>query len=402
MEEGLGNTLPFKYPFSDFLFTVVGLFCFVLDMVLDVWAVASFYLEGEYVYMGMLVFLLLGSSLLVQAFSLLWYLCDKDGTETRTGGLVKNLRSLKILHVFQMGVFVRYAGVVSVSICGFCYKKRYMEGDAVFLSHDLSLLRLFETFSESAPQLVLMVTIIIGEGSVDLITILKAIGSASAISVSVTMYHRSLRSFLPSKAKQGWLSSVVYFLWNLLLIGPRVAAVSLFASAFPCYIAAHFLCSWMVLFLFASQLNTDLMDSIGGERLYQATIGLIWYFSWFHVTRGTSRWISTIYHTWIAVDIVILCGLWIWQTKESPPYFDLPLEPCVIFVVNMLLYFSGLGLKVIYYKYCHPKCTLQIEPDTDSQEGEDEVDFRCMVSSQPKPSARVNKRMRNLAETFYS
>uniref|UniRef100_A0A3P8YNW9 XK-related protein n=1 Tax=Esox lucius TaxID=8010 RepID=A0A3P8YNW9_ESOLU len=257
------------------------------------------------------------------------------------------------------------------------------------------ILRFMETFSESAPQLVLMLTIFIMREDLGPIT-------TSAISVSVTMYHRSLRSFLPSKANQGWRSSVVYFLWNLLLIGPRVAAVSLFASAFPCYIAAHFLCSWMVLFLFASQLNRDFMDSIGGERLYQATVGLIWYFSWFHVTRGTSRWISTIYHTWIAVDIVILCGLWIWQTKESPPYFDLPLESYVIFVVNMLLYFSGLGLKVIYYKYCHPKFTLQIEPDTDSQEGEDEVDFHCMVSSQPKPSTRVNKRMRNLAETFYS
>ncbi|XP_045078194.1 XK-related protein 8-like [Coregonus clupeaformis] len=76
-------------------------------MGLDACAVVSFYQEEAYVFMGLLVFLLLGSSALVQAFSWLWHHYDKEGTETRTESLVKNLCCLKILHVFQMGVYLR-------------------------------------------------------------------------------------------------------------------------------------------------------------------------------------------------------------------------------------------------------------------------------------------------------
>lgn len=85
---------------------------FLLDVALDVWAVVTFYQEEAYVFMGLLVFLLLGSSALVQVFSWLWYHYDKDGTETRTESLVKNLCSLKILHFFQMGVYLRWSSTV--------------------------------------------------------------------------------------------------------------------------------------------------------------------------------------------------------------------------------------------------------------------------------------------------
>uniref|UniRef100_A0A4W5QFW5 XK-related protein n=1 Tax=Hucho hucho TaxID=62062 RepID=A0A4W5QFW5_9TELE len=425
MEEDGGSPL-FKHTVSDFLLTVGGLVFFLLDVGLDAWAVVSFYQEEDYVFMGLLVFLLLGSSALVQAFSWLWYHYDKDGTETTTESLVKNLCSLKILHLFQMGVYLRYAGVVRISICGFCCGKRYMDGDAVYLTHDLSLLRLIEAFSESTPQLVLMITIIVQRGEVEPITILKALGSASAIAISVTMYHRSLRSFLPDKAKQGWFSSVVYFLWNLLLIGPRVGAVALFASAFPCFITAHFLSSWMVLFFFAWRLKTDFMDSAGGEWLYRATIGLIWYFSWFNVIKGDTRCRSTLYHTWIGVDIGMLCGLWVWQMKKNPPYFELPLDPHVILGIMISFYIVGLGLKVIYYTYSHPKIAqlredercLKAEPRSEPEDltsdSHDEVDSRVMShrmgptepvktsSGPPEPVIRVNKRMRNLADNFYS
>lgn len=44
------------------------------------------------------------------------------------------------------------------------------ESIAVSLNHDLSMLRIIETFAESAPQLTLMLTIILQQGYPDLIT----------------------------------------------------------------------------------------------------------------------------------------------------------------------------------------------------------------------------------------
>lgn len=47
----------------------------------------------------------------------------------------------------------------------------------VYLSHDLSMLRLVETFSESAPQLVFMLTIILRRGQFDPVTGAEKINS---------------------------------------------------------------------------------------------------------------------------------------------------------------------------------------------------------------------------------
>lgn len=65
----------------------------------------------------------------------------------------------------------RHAGVLETSVHSLCAKQPGSHGDyAVFLSHDLCMLRLIETFSESAPQLVLMLTIILQRGQLDPVT----------------------------------------------------------------------------------------------------------------------------------------------------------------------------------------------------------------------------------------
>ncbi len=51
----------------------------------------------------------------------------------------------------------------------------FREGMGMYLIHDLQMLRLFETFSESAPQLTLMMSIILQRGELELITGLSQI-----------------------------------------------------------------------------------------------------------------------------------------------------------------------------------------------------------------------------------
>ena len=242
---------------------------------------------------------------------------------------------------------------------------------------------------------------------------LKAIGSALAIACSVTMYHRSLRSFLVDKENQQVTSSVVYFLWNLLLIAPRLTALALFASVLPCFILTHFICSWMMLFFFAWRSKTSFMDSAFGEWLYRATVGLIWYFDWFNVVDGKTRYQTLLYHGYILADISLLCGLYCWmKMSPEPPYLDTPLLNAIITAASVVgVYILGLFLKVIYYKCCHPNL-VQLKGDTPT----DEVDFPLRSSSEGhSPVAmtrtfviaecdimRCNKRMKKLAENFYS
>lgn len=405
--------LPSKYSCLDILFTFGGLVFFLADILLDVWAVVTFYQEEAYVCLGFLVFLLVGSSALAQVYSWLWYSYDDYTGETNLEKSV-NRHSLKALHVFQMGVYLRYCGLLEVSMYRFCTKKQYQDNVAVYLSHDLSMLRLIETFSESAPQLVLMITVILQKGDMEPMTMLKALGSASAIACSVTMYHRSLRSFLPDKASQTWMSSIMYFLWNLLLIIPRVVALALFISVLPCYIFPHFLSSWIILAFCAWRSDTDFMDSPGAEWLYRATVGLIWYFSWFNATEGQTKWKTALYHSLIGLDIAMLYGLWFWQITKVPPYFELTLPPYAI-MSTAGLYIVGLILRSIYYLCCHSNVADKKKASTETEimalkmnigdtvdsclQNGDGLMFRS--STVPQQVPRENKRMKKLAANFY-
>lgn len=428
----------FKYSAVDFLLTCLGLVFLLLDIVLDVFAVVSFYQEKAYASLGFLLLFLLGSSVLVQAFSWLWYSYEDFKRETKVESCLSPCQ-LRLLHVLQLGIYFRHAGVVEVSVLSFFTKTQGPEDRAVFLSHDLSLLRLIETFSESSPQLVLMLAIILQRGQLDPVTVLKALGSASAIAFSVTMYHRSLRSFLPDKENQRVTSSAVYFLWNLCLILSRLVALALFASVLPCFIFTHFLCSWLLLFFVAWRTKTDFMESPGGEWLYRATVGLIWYFAWFSVFDGRTRYRMLLYHGYKLADVSLLCGLWCWKITYEPFHLEISPVYAIITAVSVVAaYILGLLFKMIYYKCYHPNLgreELKGDPTGDGVTGSrspsgDVVDHlvtgashdvtepqllslqvslhthdvtdRSWSSPAAPSGKRCNKRMRKMAENFYS
>ncbi|XP_030597670.1 XK-related protein 8-like [Archocentrus centrarchus] len=407
-----GTEAEFKYCSRDFLFTCVGLLLFLLDIGLDMLAAVSLYHEKAYVYFSLLLLFLFGSSVLVQVYSWLWYSYDEFKMKTKIEK-VPSMSQLKVLHVFQLGIFLRYAGVMEKSVQSLYKKRADAEGVAKFLRQDLRILRFVETFSESAPQLALMLTIILREGRLDPVTVLKAVGSTLAIASFLTTYHHSVRSFLCEKEKHHIISLVLYFSWNLLLISSRLAALALFASVLPCFIFTHFICSWLVLFFFAWRSKTDFMDGPGGEWLYRATVGLIWYFDWFNVTEGNTRNRTVLYHGFMLADISVLCGVWCWRMSTDPPEFVVqPLHALITAVCVAGVYVLGLLLKVIYYKCFHPNLDgdqlkgasteQQPEYELTGQNKEEHPEDGVGVHRSVTPPAHCHKRMRKLALNFYS
>ena len=103
----------FFYPVSDFMLNTFGLGFFFLDMVLDISAVVDFYQKEAYVSMGVLIFLLLGSSVLLQIFSWLWYNYSSEEESMCLSKYMYLEKYLKnrifcgVLHVCQLGVFLR-------------------------------------------------------------------------------------------------------------------------------------------------------------------------------------------------------------------------------------------------------------------------------------------------------
>ncbi|XP_036421900.1 XK-related protein 8.3 [Colossoma macropomum] len=393
-----------RYSWLDFLFAVIGVCTFLFDIGSDVWLAKEFYQHGEFFWFAALLGFMLVSSAVVQMFSWFWIQYDSqlENYDFETAcrrvilfGSPKRVRLTGFLHICQLGFLLRHISAVWL---GFCVWWRGEKGSeyAVYLTHDLSMLRLIETFCESAPQLSLMIYIMLHNSQARTIQYVSAIASTTSIAWMVVDYHRSLRSFLPDKSKQGWLSSAVYFLWNLLLIAPRVVTVALFTSVLPCYIAAHFLCLWLAFVLWAWLQGTNFMDSPAGEWLYRATIGLIWYFSWFNVAEGKTRGRSIIYHTFALTDSGVLLFSWWWlRDLETTQSYTL-----LVLILVPLSYVMGLLVKTLYYCCFHPTLWQPV----DSGKAPDDVPdgdaaFVQAVSSVPE---FVNKRMAKHVSNFYS
>ncbi|XP_059365916.1 XK-related protein 8-like [Carassius carassius] len=196
--------------FLKYLFTLVGLLLFLLDIALDILTVVSFYQDGSNVYMAVMIFLLLGSSVLLQVFSWLWYSDSLEKIESKVEKFTARHSLIKPLHFLQLRVYLRYAGVIETSTMDFLhcinnFRKGVWhsarEDVAVKLKHDLQMLRLFEAFSENTPQLTLILSRILQRGELELITGLKSLTSAAGIAFSVALYHRSMLIYLPEKCK---------------------------------------------------------------------------------------------------------------------------------------------------------------------------------------------------------
>ncbi|KAM9340213.1 XK-related protein 8-like [Symphorus nematophorus] len=395
-----------KYSWIDFAFSVVGVCTFLVDWGSDVWVATEFYCRGDFFWFGVLVGLMVLSSVVVQMFSWFWLKSDRElpWFRAQTGGgtvlFGDQVKLSCLLHVLQLGFLCRHISAIRQ---GFRVWWRKQEGSeyAVYLTHDLSMLRLIETFCESAPQLTLMIYVMLRTNKARTVQFVSIAASTISIAWMVVDYHRSLRSFLPDKAKQGWGSSLIYFLWNLLLIAPRVAAVALFASVLQGYIAAHFLLLWLVFVMWAWWQGTDFMDSVSGEWLYRATVGLIWYFSWFNVAEGRTRGRSIIYHTFITTDGGILLATW-WCYRDPVQTESYALA---LLITLPFTYLLGLLFKAVYYCCFHPKLWRPPlrEPGLPDDLPDAEVSFRNFSIQDGDPSSQLlNKRMACHATHFYS
>lgn len=204
---------------------------------------------------------------------------------------------------------------------------------------------------------------------------------------SLLDYHQSLRSFLQDKYELSPGSSIIYFLWNLFLVCPRVLAVALFTLLWPYGMAVHFPLVWLVMFLWVSLQGTDFMESPRPEQLYRAMVAVILYFSWFNVASGRTLGRSIIYHSFILADSALLALSWLWGRLPSDEHSYLVLLLCAA----LPCYLLGLVLRVAYYKWLHPNVRAQREG------GHDEVDANGLELRSASAPALVNKRMQCLA-----
>ncbi|XP_028936955.1 XK-related protein 8 [Ornithorhynchus anatinus] len=371
------------------LLTALGTAAFVVDAVADVWAAGGYVREGRPAWALLLLAPLLLSSLAGQLLSWAWHRADPPGLAPDGCPPARPPpRLLALCHLLQLGYLARCVHALRVEVY-LWRKEKPSEVElayAAFLSLDISLLRLFETFLETAPQLTLVLIFCLQAHTAQYFQWAGICTSLLCASWALLDYHRSLRSCLEDKHPlDAPFAIVTYFLWNLLLLAPRLLALALLGALAPGLLAMHFVAVWLAMLLWVCLQGTDFMGAGGWEGLYRAVVAVILYFSWFNVAEGRTVGRSTLYYTFMLCDSTLLVGCWLWTHWPLPAgsllAWALP-TAAVSFAV-------GLGLRGVYYWWLHPRASW------------DEVDFG-RAGAQPPPPGPANPRMATLARSFYS
>ncbi|XP_062450230.1 XK-related protein 8 [Rhea pennata] len=384
---------PPRYRLPELLLAAAGVAGAVLDLGADVWLAVGYARAGHRGWAALVLALLAAASLAAHACSWLWY-----GTDPPALAPALPRSSLALLHLLQLGYMYRCLRALKMGwkLCWAQAASEEEQSHMAFLSHDISMLRLFETFLENTPQLTLLLYVILRTNKAEPSQGVGICTAVLCVTWSLLDYHQSLRSFLRDKYELSLCSSFIYFLWNLFLICPRILAVALFALLWPYGVAVHFPLVWLAMFFWVNMQRTDFMGSPGSEQLYRAIVAVILYFSWFNVAKGRTLYRSIIYHGFILVDSILLAVSWLWCCSPSDEYLYL------IPVVSAALpcYVLGLVLRLTYYKWLHPNVRAQ-------QQGEhDEVDISARTEGLDfrfgSAPAVVNRRMQWLAQTHFA
>lgn len=330
-----------RYNCFDFLCTVISMVTYLADLAMDCIVAYYFYHLSSahgihhYWYFGLTVLFIVVPSLTMTGFSFRWYLMDSDNQQLPPVSAWRWLLRLAVL-VLQVAPLLRYFdsmryGVLSrlaarreVRAVGPAERARHRRERVkwytlmVYEDADATLLRLYESFMESAPQLVLQIYILLKDPhagrvfpakvargdvagvlaaapthpafeaaeTVDIATGANPYLKLSLLAISVTcslvslawslvVYHRSLRYTYPTKANISLLGTLFQFLWHFCSITARVLALSLFATAVPLWIGPLCAAHWLVMASWVVYQRTAACNTRCEELLFALVLGRI-------------------------------------------------------------------------------------------------------------------------------
>jgi len=378
-----------RYNWFDLFCTMVSMTTYIADVVMDCIVAYYFYHLAvdhgiyHYWYFGLTITFILIPSLLMMGFSFRWYLIDEENPHLPRRSMCRWVLRLCVL-LLQLAPLLRYAESIQYGIMSrvakyreenttdpakkVFYKRERIKYYTlmVYEDADATLLRLYESFMESAPQLVIQIYILINDPHANRIndakimnekvdpvlklTILALSVASSLVSLawSLVVYHRSLRYTYQNKKNIGTLGTIFQFLWNFTWITGRVLALSLFASIFPKWIGPFCFAHWVVMTSWVVYQRTQACNTKCEEFLFALVLGAIYIFSFFNAKEERTRYKYLFYYCFSFIENSALVSVWFW--KASPDlWYRIPAIAC-----HYLAFFSSIFFMIIYYLFFHP------------------------------------------------
>ncbi|XP_028318752.1 XK-related protein 6-like [Gouania willdenowi] len=364
----------------DCLWIILALLVFFWDVGTDLCLAADYYQRQDYLWFGLTLFFVLVPSVLVQILSFRWFVQDytggglgevegltKRGTVT-LGCLYPGRDRLQlasiwlwqaIVHILQLGQVWRYIRTLYLGLMSRRQKEhqRQWYWAMMFEYADVNMLRLLETFLESAPQLVLQLCIMIQENRAETLQCISSLASLLSLAWVLASYHKLLRDSRDDQRSMSYRGALLHLFWRLFTISSRVLSLALFASLFHIYFGIFVVVHWCAMAFWVVHGGTDFCMSKWEEVLFNMVVGIVYIFCWFNVKEGHTRYRMVAYYVVVLAENTILTGLW--YAYRDPALTDSYAVPALCGVY--LTFAGGVLVMLLYYGFLHP-ATAHLQP----------------------------------------
>ncbi|XP_039270675.2 uncharacterized protein LOC120345331 isoform X1 [Styela clava] len=333
----------YSFTWLDIGVVLVSMGTYLADIVTDILVTLVYWKLDEKIWAGLTLTFLIVPSIIMQVFSTRWYVADGH----------RATFSMFLIHILLMGPIKRYITVLKFGLRA--RKTKRIEDYQSMYSElsDVSMLRLFESFLESAPQLVLQLYIMIKVTEEDhILTGIAAFFSLISLAWAIAAYTKALRTAAFSqdsrKNRVSWSGLALQTLWRVGMVAGRIVALVLFATAYPIWLLAGVGVHWFIMTIWLVAQDTDFCGSWWEERLFNAVIGEIHIFCFFNMKEGRSRWRMIAFYLLTLVENSAMILLW-FPNRTVGMWYNIP---ALITVWGGFI--IGLLSMLLYYRYFHP------------------------------------------------
>ena len=337
---------------------VFSMSSFFLDLVTDV-AVATFhYLNEDLWYCALTLAFIILPTLITTMISLRWYIVDSrvEGSQP----ISKSKWTVRLIfHILQIGPVIRYYESLQYGLkfreTQDLSEKKEIYMKMIYEDADATMLRLFESFMESAPQLMLQVYIISRNYPFDdyeywtaIVQVMSISSSLISISWSLVSYAKSLRISLTNKVPMTYWSIAVMFSWEFFSITARMIALALFTSAFVRQVGFVCLSHWALMTLWIYSMKTSFCNTKWEEIGFNAVLGVIFIFCYFNPIDTPTRYRYILFYTFMLIENSTFMYLWTRSSNYEPWIKNMAVQ------AHYSCFCLGIILMLIYYKFFHP------------------------------------------------
>ncbi|KAI9523232.1 hypothetical protein NQZ68_029238 [Dissostichus eleginoides] len=352
-----------SYAKHRWLLTIAGLLFYVVDVLTDVLLALRYFQQKDYLWTALTLTFVLTGLLVTQIFSYSWYwddindpLQNPNGEPNISG---KSRGAIAALHLLGVGIFTRYVHllrrgfrVLWRSSASCTEDQRSVEHHRLFcLATDLSMLKLFEAFLESVPQLLLQIYIVLRLGEGAIMQYLSMSFSFLTVSWALVDYRRCLRRSLPQvREMPSGLPTFIYLLYKLSTIISLILSLALLLLLSP-FTSVFLTFLWLLGALYTHLKGKKFCTSMEMELLYQGVIGVILIFTFFNVKGQNTRVEMVVYYVFHGV-LNILAPVLMALLRPEMLTFSLLLAVSGIIFGGAVL---GMVSILLYYLLMHPR-----------------------------------------------